>query len=99
MGTGEDMAQMKANRLRNVNFLGFKGILLTCGEIWAWEILIFFCSILGPVSVAAYTISFNVYSFLVMVPVGLRTGLSVIVGFHIGRGSASDAERALRQSL
>lgn len=86
-------------RLRKVLSLGMQGILLTCGEIWAWEIQILFCSVLGPASIAAYTISFNFYSFLVMVPVGLRTGLSAVIGFHIGRGSASDATEALRHGL
>jgi len=97
--SAKDGPWLNCSRLRKVVSLGMKGILLTCGEIWAWEIQILFCSVLGPVSVAAYTISFNFYSFLVMVPVGLRTGLAVTVGFHIGQGNPSEAATALRQSL
>lgn len=86
-------------RMQNIISLGMKGILLTCGEIWCWEIQVLFCSLLGPVAIAAYTISFNFYSFLVMVPVGLRTGLSVLIGYHIGRQDAESAEKCLKEGL
>lgn len=82
-------------RLLQVLHLGAQGVMLTCGEIWCWEIQMLFATALGPASTAAYSICFNFYSFLVMVPVGLRNGLAAMIGFHVGRGSASGAQEAL----
>eukprot|EP00928_Gymnodinium_smaydae_P036596 TRINITY_DN25554_c0_g1_i1.p1 TRINITY_DN25554_c0_g1~~TRINITY_DN25554_c0_g1_i1.p1 ORF type:complete len:463 (-),score=53.57 TRINITY_DN25554_c0_g1_i1:266-1654(-) len=99
LAEAETSLKMFVERLRKILKLGWHGILLTCGEIWAWEIQIILCAFLGAAATSAYTICFNFYSFLVMVPVGLRSGLANVVGYHVGRGSAQAAEESLRQSL
>lgn len=88
-----------AVRRRHFVRLGLSGTALACGEMFAWEIPAISCVALGPASVAAYSLCFNVWSFLAMLPVGIKNALSVVIGGRIGSGDAAGAREALHTAL
>lgn len=96
---GEACMGKLSDRRRYFLRLGLSGSALACGEMYAWEIPAVLCVALGPASVAAYSLCFNVWSFLAMLPVGIKNALSVVIGASVGSGDAAGAREALNTAL
>jgi len=57
-----------------------------CAELWAWEVQVFEAAALGAGSAASYSILSSTYSFLIMVPSGMGSAVSAMLGEAIGGG-------------
>ena len=74
--------------------LAVPGMLMTCSEWWAFEVLAIAAGILGADSLNAQSIALQVISFSYMTPLGLAVATTIRVGRCLGAGDAHGARRA-----
>ncbi|KAJ3391215.1 hypothetical protein HDU80_011077, partial [Chytriomyces hyalinus] len=71
--------------------LGFSGVLMTCTEWWAWEVVVLAAGIISPTSLAAQTIILNITVITYTIPLGFSIACSTRIGNALG---ASDPQKA-----
>jgi multidrug resistance protein, MATE family len=69
--------------------LGLSGCITTCSEWWAVEVLILLSSSISPEALSALTILVDLLILLLMIPMGIETTITSMIGNSIGSGSAS----------
>lgn len=72
--------------------LGFPGLVMTCSEWWAWELLGMFASILGTDSIAALSIVTQYQYLTYTIPLGIASATTSLLGNAIG----SQAHRSIQ---
>jgi MATE family multidrug resistance protein len=72
--------------IREFFSLGVPGLIMLCAEWWAFELLTVLASWLGAEAVAAETIIMQIASLAFMLPLGLGTAATTVVGNALGAG-------------
>ncbi|KAI8618608.1 mate-domain-containing protein [Chytriomyces sp. MP71] len=71
--------------------LGFSGVLMTCSEWWAWEIVVLAAGIIGPTSLAAQTIVLNTNMITYTLPLGFSIACTTRIGNSLGASNPCHA--------
>ncbi|KAJ3025446.1 UNVERIFIED_CONTAM: hypothetical protein HDU68_007130 [Siphonaria sp. JEL0065] len=71
--------------------LGVSGILMTCSEWWAYEVVALFAGILGPSYLVAQTILLSAASWAYTIPLGVSIASSTRIGNALGSGFPDNA--------
>eukprot|EP01135_Chromosphaera_perkinsii_P005260 Nk52_evm10s328 gene=Nk52_evmTU10s328 len=74
--------------------LAVPGMLMTCSEWWAFEVLTIAAGIIGPIALNAQSIALQVISFSYMTPLGIAVATTIRVGRCLGAGDGPGARRA-----
>ncbi|ORY38169.1 MATE efflux family protein [Rhizoclosmatium globosum] len=83
---------LNVRKLWNVTQLGVSGILMTCSEWWAWEIVALMAGILGPEYLAAQTIVLTSCQWAYTMPMGFSIACTTRIGNALGAGSPYQAK-------
>ncbi|KAJ3295257.1 hypothetical protein HDU79_009578 [Rhizoclosmatium sp. JEL0117] len=79
-------------KLWMVTELGIAGVLMTCSEWWAWEIVALMAGLLGPEFLAAQTIVLSASSWAYTMPLGFAIACTTRIGNALGAGSPYQAK-------
>lgn len=66
-----------------------------CAELWAWEVQVFEAAALGAGGAASYALCSSTYSFLIMIPCGVCSALTALVGEALGDNQPRRASKVL----
>ncbi|KAI9339046.1 mate-domain-containing protein [Obelidium mucronatum] len=83
---------LNTRKLSIVLGLGVSGVLMTCSEWWAWEIVALVAGLLGPQYLAAQTIVLSAASWAYTMPLGFAIACSTRIGNSLGAGSPEKAK-------
>ncbi|KAI8839630.1 hypothetical protein BJ741DRAFT_77956 [Chytriomyces cf. hyalinus JEL632] len=67
-------------KLKLVASFGFSGVLMTCSEWWAWEVLALAAGLISPTYLAAQTVVLNCASITYTIPLGFAIACSTRIG-------------------
>ncbi|KAJ3074487.1 hypothetical protein HDU98_011170 [Podochytrium sp. JEL0797] len=77
---------LNTRKLWTVLALGTAGVLMTCSEWWAWEIVALVAGLLGPEYLAAQTIVLSATSWAYTMPLGVAIACTTRIGNALGAG-------------
>ncbi|KAJ3028095.1 UNVERIFIED_CONTAM: hypothetical protein HDU68_002480 [Siphonaria sp. JEL0065] len=83
---------LNTKKLWIVLSLGTSGVLMTCSEWWAWEIVALVAGLLGPQYLAAQTIVLSAASWAYTMPLGFAIACSTRIGNSLGAGAPEKAK-------
>ncbi|ORY43805.1 MATE efflux family protein [Rhizoclosmatium globosum] len=72
--------------------LGMSGVLMTCSEWWAWEIVALIAGLLGPEYLAAQTIVLSASYWTYTMPLGFAIASTTRIGNSLGSGAPDQAQ-------
>ncbi|KAJ3209646.1 hypothetical protein HDU83_008269 [Entophlyctis luteolus] len=79
--------------------LAVSGVLMTCSEWWAWEIVALCTGLLGPAYLAAQTIVLTACSWAYTIPLGISIASTTRIGNALGAGCPEKAKTTAVVSL
>ncbi|KAJ3061493.1 hypothetical protein HDU98_002611, partial [Podochytrium sp. JEL0797] len=82
---------LSGKKLWVVTKLGVAGVLMTCTEWWAWEIVALVAGLLGPEYLAAQTIVLSATSWAYTLPQGVAIASTTRIGNALGAGRPDQA--------
>ncbi|KAI9339047.1 mate-domain-containing protein [Obelidium mucronatum] len=97
-GCGDAFCRLESNHIFHskklwvVTSLGISGILMTCSEWWAWEIIALAAGLLGPEYLAAQTIVLSATSWAYTMPLGVAIACTTRIGNALGAGAPEKAK-------
>ncbi|KAJ3231756.1 hypothetical protein HDU81_003533 [Chytriomyces hyalinus] len=85
---------LNMKKLKLVASLGFSGVLMTCSEWWAWEVVALAAGLISPTYLAAQTVVLNCASITYTIPLGFAIACSTRIGNALGSGHPHKARIA-----
>ncbi|KAI9339045.1 mate-domain-containing protein [Obelidium mucronatum] len=85
---------LNTKKLKMVVSLGTSGVLMTCTEWWAWDIIALAAGHLGPEYLAAQTIVLSATSWAYTMPLGVAIACTTRIGNALGAGKPEKAKLA-----
>eukprot|EP00928_Gymnodinium_smaydae_P041694 TRINITY_DN28180_c0_g1_i1.p1 TRINITY_DN28180_c0_g1~~TRINITY_DN28180_c0_g1_i1.p1 ORF type:complete len:487 (-),score=49.12 TRINITY_DN28180_c0_g1_i1:233-1657(-) len=79
--------------------VGLPTLIQTSGEWWFWEICSLVVGYLGPIALAAHVATIQFITLPFMIPIGVGSGASALVGNAIGAGLPNAAKKIARVSV
>eukprot|EP00401_Gymnodinium_catenatum_P040877 CAMPEP_0117494510 /NCGR_PEP_ID=MMETSP0784-20121206/19647_1 /TAXON_ID=39447 /ORGANISM="" /LENGTH=410 /DNA_ID=CAMNT_0005289389 /DNA_START=232 /DNA_END=1464 /DNA_ORIENTATION=+ len=67
----------------------------TCAELWAWEVQVIEAQVFGKGATASYVLISSTYSFLIMLPAGVCSGVVSLAGEALGAQRLQEAKYVL----
>jgi multidrug resistance protein, MATE family len=80
---------LKPQKILSFLSLGLSGCITTCSEWWAVEILILLSSSISPEALSSLTILVDLLILLLMIPMGIETTITSMIGNSLGSGSVT----------
>eukprot|EP01135_Chromosphaera_perkinsii_P006715 Nk52_evm2s564 gene=Nk52_evmTU2s564 len=79
--------------------LAVPGMLMTCSEWWAFEVLTIAAGILGTIELNAQSVILQVIVFSYMTPLGVAVSSTIRVGKFLGNGQADAAKHGAKAAI
>jgi MATE family multidrug resistance protein len=79
--------------------LAVSGAVMLCCEWWSFEILLIIAGVIGPASLSALSVIFNVMALVINIPFSIGIVSSSRVGNHLGANSAALAKAQALMSV
>ncbi|KAI8622643.1 mate-domain-containing protein [Chytriomyces sp. MP71] len=79
---------LNSRKLWNIASLGFSGVLMTCSEWWAWEVVALAAGLISPIYLAAQTVVLNCTVITYTIPLGFAIASSTRIGNALGAQEA-----------